>query len=257
METTSIEAIDEALARAVIYHALSVSFQLPTDLRLRQVEATNGFGTLRAALARQASSRLTRAADRLVKLSPPTADAAAQRFVQLFGHTARGLVCACETEYGPDNGFHQPQQLADVAGYYRAFGLRPTVAAEVRLDHVACECEFMDFLNRKEAVLLAEEPVSAEGEEMIAVTRRAARGFLRDHLARFGCAFATHIVHEDGVEYFGAFGEVLLAFLQSECVRLGIEPGPSDLTVRPESDDEVPTACGDGTNELIQIQRRR
>jgi TorA maturation chaperone TorD len=257
MEPTSIEATDQALARAVIFQTLSLAFQPPTNARLRQMEATTGFGTLRLALEQQGTARFKRLADRLQKISRPKVEAVAMRFVQLFGHTARGLVCACETEYGPANGFHQPQQLADLAGYYHAFGLQPLVAADVRLDHVACECEFMDFLNRKEAVLIAEGPLSADSEEMLAVTRRAQRGFLRNHLARFGCAFATSLAEEDRGGFFGTLGEVLLAVLQSECARLNIEPGPSDLAVRPECDDEVPTACGDDKSELIQIQRSR
>jgi TorA maturation chaperone TorD len=256
METLSIEALDQVLARAVIFQTLSLAFQAPTMPRLQQMQATTGFGTFRMALAQQDGVRFQRLADRLLRVSRPTVGALSGRFVRLFGHTARGLVCACETEYGPANGFHQPQQLADMAGYYRAFGLQPLVAADVRLDHVACECEFMDFLNRKEAVLLSEGP-SADNDEMIAVTRRAERGFLRNHLARFGCALATRVVQEDREEYFGTFGEVLLLVLQSECTRLGIEPGPSDLAVRPEVDDEVPMACGDGKSELIQIQRSR
>jgi TorA maturation chaperone TorD len=257
MTTTPIDAIDRALARAVIFQALSFSFQPPTAHRLRRVEATTGFSTLRAALTQQASDRLMRVAERLGRIAPPTPDVAATRFVQLFGHTARGIVCACETEYGPDNGFHQPQQLADIAGYYYAFGLQPMIAADLRLDHVACECEFMDFLNRKEAVLLAQTPATADDTEMLAVTLRAERGFLRNHLARFGCAFATCLVQEDTDGYYGTLGELLLVFLQSECARLGIEAGPSDLAVRPETDDDVPTACGDGKSELIQIQRGR
>jgi hypothetical protein len=47
---------------------------------------------------------------------------------------------------------------------------------------------------------------------------------------------------------------MLLAFLNAECARLGIDAGPVDLRVRPEMVDEPPMACGT-PDQLIQIQR--
>ncbi len=252
-------AVDDALARAVVYRTLSIGFQAPTDERLRQVSAREGFGVVIAALRhvdRQAGGRrLEPVVARLATMSVPGVEALAGSFTRLFGHTARGLICACETEYGPENGFHQPQQLADISGYYLAFGLRPLAASDVRVDHIACECEFMDFLNRKEARLLANRSQWADGRETLEVTRHAARTFLRDHLGRFGRAFAIRVAAEDGDGYFGLLGRVLLGFVDVECTRVGAEAGPLDLAVRPDTIDETPMACGT-VEELIQIQRR-
>lgn len=257
-------AVDDALARAVVYRALSIGFQTPTAERLRQVGAHGRFRALTTALyylgPPGGHTLLAPAAARLEALVVPGVEALAARFWHLFGHTTRGLICACETEYGPDNGFHQPQQLADISGYYLAFGLRPAAAADARADHIACECEFMDFLSRKEAIWLGQPP-EGDAEETLEVTRQAARWFLRDHLGRFGRAFAARVAAEDDRGYFGALGHVLLAFVDAECARAGVEAGPLDLVVRPESIDEAPMACGrasePGTaSDLIQIQRR-
>src|SRR5262245_14311615 len=94
--------IDALLARAVVYHALSLGFQPPTGARLREMGAGDGFSTVRAALAllEQASGcELGRVGEQLAATVPADAGDAAARFVHLFGHTARGLVTACETEY--------------------------------------------------------------------------------------------------------------------------------------------------------------
>jgi TorA maturation chaperone TorD len=257
MLATRHDAVDDALARTVVYRFLSVGFQPPTGEGLRQV-AGGGFAAVIAALRhldRQAGGPLAAVAARLATLPPPTVEGVSESFVRLFGHTARGLVCACETEYGADNTFHQPQQLADLAGYYLAFGLRPVTASDVRVDHIACECEFMDFLNRKEALLVADDDRGPAEQETLEVTTRAARDFLRDHLARFGRAFATRLASEDPDGYFGALGHVLLAFLNAECERLRIDPRPAELVLRPEMADDAPMACG-SADELIQIQRR-
>ena len=251
--------VDDALARAVVYRTLSIGFQAPTDERLRQVGARDGYRVVTAALRRldqrAGRNQLMPAAALLAALPAPDAAALAASFWRLFGHTTRGLICACETEYGPDNGFHQPQQLADISGYYLAFGLRPVAASEARADHIASECEFMDFLNRKEALLLTHRARGAKGDETLDLTRQAARTFLRDHLGRFGRAFAASVASADGPGYFGALGHLLLAFVVVECRRMRVDAGPVELAVRPDSVDETPMACG-SADELIQIQRR-
>jgi TorA maturation chaperone TorD len=241
---------DAALARAVVYRMLSMGFQPPTEARLEEIGARDGFRAVTAALQYLDVS----AAARLESLAVPGADTLSASFWRLFGHTTRGLICACETEYGPDNGFHQPQQLADIAGYYFAFGLHPVAATDTRADHIACECEFMDFLSRKQAHLLDHADAGADVSETLEVTEIAERSFLREHLGRFGRAFAARVATEDGDGYFGALGRLLLAFVDAECARVGVEAGPVDLIVRPDEPDETPMACGTA-DELIQIQR--
>lgn len=256
-------AVDLALARAVVYRTLSIGFQPPTRARLDDIGAREGFCVVMAALACQSlqtgHGRLPSVAARLASLSVPDVEALSASFWRLFGHTTRGLVCAYETEYGPDNGFHQPQQLADISGYYLGFGLRPVTAADVRGDHIACECEFMDFLSRKQAYLLdglAGKRLPTPLEETLEVIEQAERAFLRDHLGRFGRAFAARVVAEDDEGYFGALGRVLLGFVEGECARVGVEAGPAELIVRPDEVDETPMACGSADEQLIQIQRR-
>jgi TorA maturation chaperone TorD len=255
------DPLDDVLARAVVYRALSVGFQAPTDVRLSFVGARNGFPTLAAALlhlnAREGPpDALERAASALTGLTPEAIAAADASFWRLFGHTTRGRVCPCETEYGRDDGFHQPQQLADVSGYYLAFGLRFGADSDIRADHIACECEFMDFLSRKEAWLAAGPAHDNAAEESLETTRQAGRTFLRDHLASFGCAFGARVAAEDPGGYYDAFGRVLLAFLQCECRRVAVRAGALDLTARSaDIDDDTPMACG-SADELIQIQRR-
>src|SRR5262245_34811779 len=101
---------------------MSLGFQAPTSERLAQLGAGDRFKVLGTAVDRLEQTpehrSLRRAVAQLAVIGPPSTGEAAGSFVRLFGHTARGPVCACETEYGPDNGYHQPQQLADVAGYY-------------------------------------------------------------------------------------------------------------------------------------------
>lgn len=261
MSRPSTAAVDAALARAVLCRTLSIGLQAPTEAHLIQIAAREGCPAVATALRylagesdRTQDANIERVVGRLGATLVPDEETLAATFVRLFGHTARGLVCACETEYGPDNAFHQPQQLADISGYYVAFGLRAVAMSETRVDHIACELEFMDFLNRKEAVLLARSAPAESDDETLDMTRQAMRTFLRDHLGRFGRSFASRLMREDADGYLGVLGLVLLTFLEMECARLRVEAGPTDLVLRPETPDDAPVACGT-PDELIQIQR--
>lgn len=260
MSESRNDAIDDALARAVVYHLLTIGFQFPTAARLDRIGAREGFPVVTAALDRIARRRgvggvaLARCSVQLAALAEPAIENLEAAYWRLFGHTTSGPICACETEWGPDNGFQQPQQLANISGYYLAFGLRFGTAPEIRADHIACECEFMDFLNRKEVRLLGAPPADAAGDDTLDVTRQAARTFLRDHLGRFGRAFGARVAAADD-GYFGGLGQLLLAFLDADCARVGVRGGPVDLQIRPPAEDTTPMACG-SADDLIQIQRR-
>lgn len=253
-----VSRMNESLAKAVVYRTFSIAFQEPTRDRLRDMGACDGFSLFVDALecvnVPDGTDALDTAARQLTAVAVGNVDALAGQYWRVFGHTTRGLVCACETEFGDDNKFQQPQQLADLAGYYLAFGLTPPSASEVRLDHVACECEFLEFLNRKQARLLAME-LEGEGDaETLDVTAQAERAFLRDHLGHFGRAFGAALAADGVGRFYGALGSLFLQFLDAVCARAGVEGGPAGLTVRPELVDDTPMMCG-SAEDLIQIQR--
>jgi TorA maturation chaperone TorD len=255
-------AIDEALARAVIYRAIAQGLRLPAAEGERSVFHPAGRAALAEAAAfvdarRPEGESLVPAVATLRARSGEATDPQTAHS-RLFGHS-RGLVCPFETEYGPDGAFRQPQELADIAGYYLAFGLRPTAGADERVDHAACECEFMEFLARKEAFALGSWPAAAdepESAEWLDTIQGAARRFLREHLGRFGRAFASLLMKEDAEGFHGALGAVLFRFLGKECQRFGLPAGPPTLELQPPLADDTPMACGRPEAELIQIQRR-
>jgi biotin carboxylase len=76
----------------------------------------------------------------------------------------------------------------------------------------------------------------------------ALRDVLLEHA--FGAAGDTVVIEErlEGPEVS------LLAFVDVECARIGVEAGPVDLPVRPDVTDDAPMACGTAS-EPIQIQR--
>jgi DMSO reductase family type II enzyme chaperone len=71
-------------------------------------------------------------------------------------------------------------EMADVAGFYKAFGVE-VGSSGPRPDHITAELEFMNLLAVKEGIALQEEG----GREHAEICRNASRAFLRDHLGRW------------------------------------------------------------------------
>ncbi len=249
------DEVDLALCRSILYEALALGFRPPTAETVERLVSLTAVKALADAVAVLDSAWSTHLAQLL--LGYPLSSSAPQplctlsslqsSFRRLFGHTARGGVPPYETEYGEDSLFQPPQDMSDLAGFYRAFGLvlRPT--EHERIDHIACECEFMLFLARKEAYALVQNNTS-----MLEDTRRATRLFLRHHLGRWAPAFGQRLARQDSGGFYGAMGEVVVAFVTQECARVGVPAGPELLRLRSTSLGDVPMACG-STDELLQI----
>lgn len=85
-----------------------------------------------------------------------------------------------ETEHRKGHDFSKAQVLADIRGFYRAFGVEPSGD---RADHIAAEIEYMHLLTLKEShALAAGEPDKA------AICRDARREFFREHLSAWADA---------------------------------------------------------------------
>ena len=238
----SLSDVDAALARALLYNVLALGFRAPTEETTARLFSDESAAALRAAgalLEERAGRPIAPATRALGAIGGASAAELSSSHRRLFGHTARGLVPPYETEYGVEALFQQSLELADLAGFYRAFGLAVNAAERERADHVSCECEFLSFLALKEAYALENgEPA------MLEETRKAARLFLRDHLARFAPAFSRKLARDDRDGFYGRLGELCRSLVEMECVRLGVPAGPENLALRPANDERVPMACG-------------
>lgn len=160
-----------------------------------------------------------------------------EEFDRVFGLLISRECPPYETEYCPQTfSVFRSQHLADIAGYYRAFGLEPSNKSPERHDHISLELEFMAWLNTK--TLYALEQGDAENES---ICRDAQMHFIEDHLAWWATAFALALRKKaDGIRderdlvspptsFQGAIGVLLAAFIPAERAILGIAP-PTALT---------------------------
>jgi TorA maturation chaperone TorD len=144
-----------------------------------------------------------------------------------------------ETEYHPSSEtFFRSQQLADVAGFYRAFGLDPSRAEPERPDHVALELEFVAFLLLKKRLALASGAPDEDIAERVSLCEEAERTFFREHLAWWIPSFTRGLRRKAGSGFYVEAGRVLAALLPVERARFGLEAPrlslPASLIERPE-----------------------
>jgi TorA maturation chaperone TorD len=147
-------------------------------------------------------------------------------FNEVYENTFGLLVSnACppyETEYiNSKYAFQRSNALADVSGYYRAFGLTASATHPERPDHIVQELEFMAFL-------IGLERQAAAGDESVRhqrleVCRDALSRFLREHLAWWAPAFAKLLSHENRGGFYDAAGVFLAALIPVERALLGVE----------------------------------
>ncbi len=234
---------DLALARSALWEALALGFRAPTAetaARLASREGARALADAAAALGPAGGGdRLAPLALALAVEPAATVETLGARHAELFGHTARGAVPPYETEYGEDSPWAPPREMSDLGGFLRAFGLRLDAGAHERPDHVACQCEFLMVLARKEARACA-----LDDTVMRAATADATRLFLRDHLGRWAPGFGTRLARLDPDGFHGAVGRLLAAFVTVECERAGVAAGPVFLRLRSPEPDATPAACG-------------
>jgi DMSO reductase family type II enzyme chaperone len=244
---------DLPLCRSLIYQALAAGFRRPAAAAaadgLAGVETISRLARAAFALERDADGPLAQTIERLALAARPV-EPLEVVYTRLFGHVAHGPVPLYETEYAGAPAWMQSSQLADLAGFYAAFGLRLDELAAERPDHLACECEFLAFLCLKEAFALE------HGDQaMLEATAGARRSFLRDHLAVFGPALAHRLGRLDPEGHYGALAGLLSAWIEFECRALDLQLGPPRCELRDTSEERIPLACGSCASAEIEQAR--
>lgn len=148
--------------------------------------------------------------------------------------------------------FAGPQQMADIAGFYRAFGLR-TGDGRGRPDHISAETGFMAFVLGLEA-----DAVERGHAEHVATCREARTVFLREHLGRWSGVMARGVralLPEDSPYVEAA--EVLDRLVAGDARRLGIEivPESASDTAEPDGDFTCPFAAPENAPEDMEAVR--
>lgn len=130
------------------------------------------------------------------------------------------LVCTPhETEYDPMRSVRKGQELADILGFYSAFGLEPSAKERELPDHIGVELEFMSLLLQKEAYARLND-----WKERVEICTDAQVKFLRDHLGIWVFAFCDRLEETSGAAFYRSLARLLGLFMGREIQALGVEP---------------------------------
>jgi len=222
------------MARSAVYRLLSQSLVYPTNEALcvlRDVDLPAALAlvpTLDGALA-----ALVEQLGQQVEGKSP--GALQETYRHIFPHVESGDCPSHEMAYTAQNIFQETQDLSDLAGFFRAFGLE--LAEHERSDHISVELEFMYVLAYKEGYALLHH-----GAEKARLCRVIQRKFLEDHLGRWAFRFAELLASKAEGDHLRAVAALTQAFLDQELALLRARPEPvvgRGLVAAPDPDEFV------------------
>lgn len=163
------------LFRSALYEALALAFAYPSALQherlITLLEDMLEFDV-------DTASELPAAARAMLKtLRAADVTTLSAEHTRLFEQSE--LCSPFETEYEVDP-FAKARQLADISGFYQAFGMDVSRERPTTQDFIGTECEFMSLLSRMEGYAGARRWTRRRE-----VALDAQRAFLRDHLGRW------------------------------------------------------------------------
>jgi DMSO reductase family type II enzyme chaperone len=127
-----------------------------------------------------------------------------------------GSLCY-ETELGLPHEYRQSQEMADIAGFYRAFGFNIGGQVRERPDHISAELEFMHVLALKEAYA-AERDVL----EHVEICIDAQRKFLQEHLGKWVGLFAESLARSAEEGPYVKLAHFAADFVEADAKRFGV-----------------------------------
>ncbi|MFP3915408.1 MAG: molecular chaperone [Actinomycetota bacterium] len=201
--------------RATMYSLLAYGLATPGPDRWRAIEES----LLPAATMLLLPGPVAAALDGLAEAAPASWEELAEAHLLLFPPVAHQDAPGYETAYRGDDLFRQMDLLADVAGFYRAHGLRVGGEERERPDHIVVELEFCSLLCRKELHAL-----QTLGPEQVEVCRETMMSFLGDHLACWGPAFGRRSAAVAAHGWYRMLGELTQRWIDADVAALGVTP---------------------------------
>jgi len=227
-------AAERALARSAVYRLLSQTLVYPG------AEAVSALHEdLPQALACAASlpDGLAPLLDGLARqLDGKDAAALQTEHRRVFSHVQSVDCPPGEVAYTAQNIFQETEELSDLNGFFRAFGL--DLAERERPDHISVELEFMYVLTFKEAYALLHHDM-----EKARLCRIVQRKFMSDHLGRWALHFAELLALAAGGGYLQSVAALTRAFLPGELALLRARPDAVTGRRLPDAPDPDDFAC--------------
>jgi TorA maturation chaperone TorD len=237
MKATKPTRGEVALARGVLYRLSAQAFRYPGEGWLDEWdEIARGVGAALEVLASDGSrSEQVHEAFDLAWAAARDLEKLRLEHARMIGPSPRAGATPYGTEWSRAAGeIRQVHELADLGGFYRAFGLELSRSCDERVDHLAVELTFLQFLCLKEA-----HAVERGLDDLCAATRAGQMKFLGEHVLSWACACCTRLRGLGADTFYGHAATLLEGFLRSERARFALavgeeeagEPRPTRMTL--------------------------
>lgn len=138
-----------------------------------------------------------------------------------------------ETSYGRKN-FNKPNIIADISGFYRAFGFSLSENANVMHDNISVELEFLGILALKEAYAIEKGM-----EENLDICLSAEKKFLSEHLGTWAELFCRNLGNRTTEDYYRALSVLTERFMECELRSQGIVIDIEGIRELPKEDETM------------------
>lgn len=204
---------EELLRRAAVIRVLAQGFTYPASGHRRTMQ--NEFTVLRQTRADHSKAI---GHDLVHAWQEVSEEALAAEYVRLF--TGNGPCPLHETAYGDGRRMNgRPVELADINGFYAAFGLEPSASNPDLPDTLVTELEFYSLLLVKQAYALSRHWAGQRR-----VSEDAARLFLEQHLGRWVGAFAEGVRAHAAVQAYRELARTVNDVVAVECAVMQVRP---------------------------------
>jgi DMSO reductase family type II enzyme chaperone len=240
---------EKPLARSALYQLLSAAFLYPENGTLTGMRE----GVYRAMpLASKLEwRRVEGTLQRLGRhLQATDEEQILHDYLDVFGHTTSPDCPPYEGEYGQAHIFQKSHVLADLQGFYKAFGVEISPVFKDRPDHLSVELEFMHLLALKEAYALLHQ----HDDDKVEVCQRAQESFLAMHLAPWAISFALMVAKKAGKRnVYYTWAHLLELHLTAECEEFQAPAATGALQVSQDPEEDL--ACEAEEQESIAMQQ--
>ena len=228
------ESVEDLLAASQVYQFLSTCLLEPNKKALEMLNNEEYMAEVRSCISASGNSEMLEAFDSLQKsLEGNDVENLEWAYRATFGAATVAMDCPpYEMYYSGSQIWQQTQDLADISGMYKAYGIAMEEdTTTTRWDHVAVELEFLHYMTYKLAYSI--ENHSEEEQEACLSGKKK---FLYAHIGRWIKAFTTSVIKKTPEDFYRHAATLATVFVHIEMVKLSVDAEEIDEYMGNEPD---------------------
>ena len=226
--------IEDLLAASQVYQFLSMCLLEPEENTVELLKNKDYMSEVESCLEKAGKKELSETFRNIQKeLKDSNVDKLAKGYRDTFGNATVAMDCPpYEMYFSGSQIFQQTQDLADLSGFYKAFGVEVSRDDNTnRWDHIAVELEFLHFLTYKLAYTTEN---GGDKEREICLT--AKKKFLNAHIGRWIAAFSGSVEKKSPVAFYREIADMTNEFVHLDMKNLDVDADEIDGLMGNEPD---------------------